>query len=496
MTQPVVPNEATTPTADAARSTRARILSVLRNPVFLIGVATAIIAYSLTQGYEWGVINWTFGRETGRKPALPALVIISTFLALPIAYRYLRTSSHVRRALALLILVGVGVYWSHSFLEGAGFKPMSKMIWTKGHAEFLRIAQEEPPAVLVANYTAMSRKHKWRFARSKPPGSVLVYRGIIAAADSPFGGLVAPIYEDQPKKGWQETRDWRISGVMFTLLPFLTFLTIIPLYQLTVLLAGRREAQIAALLYAVVPVLSLVPMHLDGALYPLLGTSAAALMAWGFERRKPWMAAVSGLVLSAGVFVTFGLLAIVPVVALLPMYQLTREDGPWRTRVRSAAGYVGWFALGLVAFHLPLVAFLHYDPIECFNDAMQNHTTWWKGGGHNWVLGSPMQFAVWIGLPVAVAAVVGAFASLRREHFLNPTSLLLLATFVSIALTAWHGSARAEAQRLWIFFTPLLMVGAARQIATWEDRHGRTLVPAFIAMELATAVFIKTHFTF
>jgi len=53
----------------------------------------------------------------------------------------------------------------------------------------------------------------------------------------------------------------------------------------------------------------------DAALYPLAGVGSAALALWGTRARRPWAVFLAGAALSLGVFVSFGLLPLVPLVA-------------------------------------------------------------------------------------------------------------------------------------------------------------------------------------
>jgi hypothetical protein len=473
-----------------------RIARWLRRPVSIVVIASAVVLFLLLHPKSWGPINWAFGRGAPRRAMLPGLVAAATFAALPLLYRFVRSEAAAWRRLAVLIVLGVGLHWSLLVAEGRGTRAMADLLWKSGHSEFVKTARDQDLAGLTGRYEELARVHGWTFARSKPPGCLLVYAAIVGLADSPLGAALAPIYSDPPPPSQPAAlRDWWIEGVMFTLLPLLTFLTIVPLFFLTRDLVGPRAADLAALFYVTVPSVLTIPMHLDSALYPLLGATAAALTLRGARRGRAWQVAAGGAVASAGVFVSFSLLPIVPLVGALPLLAaLEPADEPRARRLGRALGLAAWWAAGLAAVHLLLAAALDYDAVTRYRSAMAFHEQWWPDDP-KWLLGSPVQFFVWIGVPFTAALAVEAVHAAHPRRLGSAASLFVLGALVLIAITDAIGHTRAESERLWLFWAPLLMVPAAARIERWEAAGGPRVVPVLLAIQLATAFIIKIHFT-
>jgi len=217
------------------------------------------------------------------------------------------------------------------------------------------------------------------------------------------------------------------------------------------------------------------------------------LALWGTRQRRPWAVFLAGAVLSAGIFVSFSLLPLIPVVGLLPLCDALiaarASDSRGRRIVRGLA-LGGLVAAGLAAVHLPLIFGLHYDVVARFRDAALFHARWWNSS-EPWVVGSPLQFFLWTGVPTTAAFLVRA---VRADW--SQTAFVVLATIICLTVTNAIGHARAESERLWLFFVPFVCAGAAPTLARWKDEHGRWVVPTCLALEAATAFLLKGSYTF
>jgi hypothetical protein len=457
--------------------------------IILVASATALAFVWIVPAKGVMPLSWAFGRGADRA-VLPAIVLVLLGAGAPLAYRFVRGSAATWQRLLATFAFGVTLYHAVALAEGRGIEPLKETVWKSGHAEFLRIARDEKLDGLVGGYETMAVERKWRFPRSKPPGCLAFYRGITWLADSELGVGLGRAWAPRAP---QIARDDRITGVALTLFPLLTMLAIFPLWGMVRLLAGSHEADLAAMLYVVTPSVLLVTNHLDAALYPLCGVASAALALWGTRQRRVWAVFAGGAVLSTGIFVTFSLLPLVPLVGLMPLCDaLIAARGGDRVRRRAlrgiALGLV--FAAGLVAVHAPLVLGLHYDVVARFRDAALYHAQWWHSA-EPWVIGSPLQFFLWVGVPTTAAFFVRA---VRADW--SQTAYVVLATILLMTVTNAIGNARAESQRLWLMFVPFVCAGAAPTLARWEDDEGRWVVPLFLALEVATALLLKASYTF
>jgi len=203
-----------------------------------------------------------------------------------------------------------------------------------------------------------------------PPGAVLVYYGLIRAF------YLAPGLA-QAFGGWLETTaglragivaawgDWPGAAPMpkaagapaafcSLALAFFGALSVVPIYFLAKV-AGRQPSPIrqapfgeaqgrqgkpppplpggegramaCAALFATVPSLLLFVPTLDQLLL-LFAACALALMVAGWRRSKPWLTAVAGLVWGLGCFVSFGLLALGPVMLVFLVLEAWAGTNP------------------------------------------------------------------------------------------------------------------------------------------------------------------------
>ncbi len=460
-----------------------------RIPFALVVAATAVALVWIVPRKGVLPLSWAFGRGTDRT-MLPALALILVGVLAPLAYRFVRGAAPTWQRLLVTFASGIALCHALALAEGRGIDPLKDTLWRSGHAEFLRIARDQKLEGLVGRYEEMAAERKWTFPRSKPPGCLAFYRGITWLADSQLGvGLGRLWAPSAPQIG----RDDRITGVALTLFPLLTFATIFPLWWLVRHLAGSHEADLAALLYAVTPSVLLVTNHLDAAVYPLCGVGSAALALWGTRQRRAWAVLAGGAVLSLGIFVSFSLLPLVPLCGLLPLCDAliaARAGDGVRRRALRGIGLGAVFAAGLALVHAPLVLGLQYDVVARFRDAALFHAQWWNSSDP-WVIGSPLQFFMWVGVPTTLAFFVRA---VRADW--SQTAFVVLATILLLTVTNALGHARAESQRLWLLFVPFVCAGAAPTLARWEDEGGGRVVPVFLALEVATAFLLNVSYTF
>jgi hypothetical protein len=210
-------------------------------------------------------------------------------------------------------------------------------------------------------------------------------------------------------------------------------------------LAGRevldeRGARIAALLLALAPGALLFGATSADAVYLTLGLLAA----WPLAARG-WPARVAGAaVLAAASFFSWSLLAIGAWATVLAW----RREG-----LRTAATLAAVCAVAVVAFYALLYAATGFDPIgtirateEVYRAGIASLRPYWY-----WLFGSPVAFLLVLGLPISWYALRGLGAG-------HP---LALAVFAVIGVAAVLGLTKAETERIWLPFAPLVCFAAA-----------------------------------
>lgn len=231
---------------------------------------------------------------------------------------------------------------------------------------------------------------------------------------------------------------------------------------------GEDVARRAALLACASPVLILFGVTSPDAVFALVGAVAAALLCCG----RPWLRAAGAFALAVGSMLSWALLAIGAWAFLVT----------WARRgVRPALVLGASCGAAVLALQGAMAAVYGYDPIGTLNATGEVYRA---GIARTrpyefWVLGSPVAYTLTAGLPLAAAWLV---ASARR-------SVPALALVAIIVTSAVLGFTKAEVERIWLQFTPMLCVAAAMVIG---ERHLRPVLGLLGAQALATSVLFTT----
>ncbi|HWM10481.1 MAG TPA: hypothetical protein VNO82_14110 [Solirubrobacteraceae bacterium] len=211
-------------------------------------------------------------------------------------------------------------------------------------------------------------------------------------------------------------------------------------YLLARQILDEDRARVAALLLAMAPGALLFGATSADAVYLTLGLLAA----WPLAARSWTTRAAGAVVLAAGSFFAWSLLAIGAWAAILAL----RREG-----LRPAIALSALCGLALLAFHALLHAATGFDPIgtlrateEVYRAGIASTRPYWF-----WVLGSPVAFLVVLGVPLSWLAL----CALARGE--TPA----VAIFTVIAVAAVLGFTKAETERIWLFLAPFVCLAAA-----------------------------------
>jgi hypothetical protein len=230
----------------------------------------------------------------------------------------------------------------------------------------------------------------------------------------------------------------------------------------------ERQARLAALLTATAPSVLLFGATSADALYASLGLLAA----WPLASARPAVRAAGALVLAVVSLFAWSLLAIGAWAALIAW----RRDG---IRAMLALG-LGCGA-ALLAVHGAFAALTGFDPIgtlrateEVYRFGIAGERPYWF-----WLSGSPTAFLLMLGLPIAWLAL----RALARADD------AAIAIFGVLAIAAVAGFTKAEVERIWLGFAPLVCIAAA---APLQERHLRPVLALLGVHALAWEVLWNT----
>ena len=214
---------------------------------------------------------------------------------------------------------------------------------------------------------------------------------------------------------------------------------------LTYLLARRLgqpvpRARVAAVLAALSPQLLLFGVVSADAVMMAVGALTAGLLI----ARHPTLRVAGCVALALAAFFSWALLSIGAWAAVVV---LVREG--WRRALVVAAGC----GVAVLAWDGALALLYGYDPIGTLQatEAYYRNSVASRRPYLFYLFGSPVAFAVLLGLPIAAAALV---AAQRRA----PAGVAI-AVVVGVASVA--GFTKAETERIWLPFVPLACVAAA-----------------------------------
>jgi hypothetical protein len=395
-------------------------------------------------------------------------------------------------ALFLLLAVAVGALFQFGFAltEGRGLDAMRVHTTKSGHATFAEDAvRMEKILPTMRHYELLvSGGTLGVFAATKPPGQLLAYMLTEKLSRRIYG-------EDMT----QNARLERLDDTIVRVWPFIAALAVVPLYGVAAILGGAGAARLAVALYLLTPSFSLVTLHTDQVLFPLLfmgclylflrplrkGRDAASFLGWGML--------AGGALYIAAFFQIALLFAGVLFVALAAAYVGGEKEGRKARALMLLPLSLGLMVGFCLAWWL-LWLWLDYDPLLRLPRAAAAHAAWkhvppflsaYMG------LQNLMEFVDWLGVPVALLAMsVPATRRMAPEswHITLTGALLLLVVYL-----AFFGLTVAEVARLWLFLMPLFALAAAHTLACAAGKRPHAALTVG-GLQLASTYIIKvTH---
>jgi len=464
----------------------------------LAGVATAAFFVAGLPGLK-PQDGW-FYRAIEHGSLGTALAVVLAGLCPFVVARALRAADrgHHRRAIAGMVIIGALAQMSMVFLAPGGLSSAWQRLH-EGHGEFLRIAHDRQGNALetLRHYEALTDAGTLGvFARSKPPGTLAAYLALDALARTrPVRFVLNPLVEHAERSPLAAVAP--AGALAFLLFPLLTFLTIIPLVALgRALLYDVRVGYDAALLWLSAPAALLINLHLDGALFPLLGTTAVALAAIGVRSSRPLASVAGGCVAALGAYCTFGLLPVVGLgigCSLVVVGERALHGSGVRRALRPLA-HALLFLAAAVATTALLVLLLDYEPLHRYERALAFHAEWKAYVPTRlWRALSLVEFFLYVGAPLALTftAELGAAIFAIGERELVAPSLWTIGFASTLGvLAAIQGT--NEVARLWLFMVPFLglsVAGGLRARTAGDPRRGVLLV--LTGTQAALAVIMK-----
>ena len=249
-----------------------------------------------------------------------------------------------------------------------------------------------------------------------------------------------------------------IAGAAASLtIPFLSSLSLVPLYHLARALWDERVARLAILLYSFIPALTVFTPVFDDA-FTLITSLTLYFTVVGIKNQKRVQLFLAGLICGAGLFASFGLL---PLLLIINLYSLI--IAPRRiigNGITLAIGGVTVWTLAWITFDL--------NPFVIYSNSMSEHAiltttrSYWT-----WLIYNPYDVLLFAGVPISIL-FLGCLIRCCRQLFVerSPSSAdhLLIAFVITFIFILISGNLRGETARVLLFVQPILALFAAREL--------------------------------
>jgi len=329
--------------------------------------------------------------------------------------------------------------------------------------------------------------------RTHPPGLVLLFYGLrqLAAHVVPAHGTqfdaIAEVYRCfglGPTPG-----DAAAAIFSAFLIALLGAVGILGVYALSIRLMSDQAALYATVLAGALPSLLLFGASPDLLIFTLTATTLAlSYVAW--REGRPLPAFFAGLVFAVASFLSFGVIALAVWLALLVVVgTLRRPDRPATVRVFLPLLLSGLAGVALVYLVLHLA--LGYHPLAVAREGLFAHRAatanelaraYWT-----WVLVDPIDFLLFAGLPLTVAAA-WALPAISRQPDLRCLRTFLIASVLIFVILDLSGTVRGEVGRIWLFLMWPLAMAAAPAL---EARTPASAVAALVVLQGLQVILMK-----
>jgi hypothetical protein len=388
-----------------------------------------------------------------------------------------------RLAARLLIAVGIplGTGFSLSLLglePGGAFANVAARVMSRTYTSYYTVAvsaeAHDPRAFLDRHASLLPTfRESAKHAATHPPGPVLYYRGLIALCErTPL--MTAALLDLQ---GHDPSRPPRppntpaskaaalLGGLLLMLLGAAAAW---PIASLSGGLAGDPLAGArAGLLWLLLPGPVLMVPQFDQALaLPIAGVAAllAAAVAGaagpghrlaGFTPASASAAVGAGLAAGVALFLSYGCAAFLAISGLAALAPAASDP-----KRRRPAVSVSVLAAVVAAGVIGLTVLLGHEPIAAARTALAIHRETYTAVRSYalWLLFNPLDLAIFLGLPVAVLAVLRMADALRSGSSEGDRFTAGLA--LGLVVLGLSGSTRGEVGRIWIPVMPLLLIAA------------------------------------
>jgi hypothetical protein len=245
---------------------------------------------------------------------------------------------------------------------------------------------------------------------------------------------------------------------------------------------GEAGGRLALALWALSPAVVLYVATSADAVFAAVLAGAAVAAHRGLARRSRVWTVTGGALLWLATMLSYAAVLLLPFLAV-------RAAGVW---LRQGFGRVGRWAVLTAAVVLALTGLLWlltgYDPVAAARSAQRAYGAAPGSAGRGlwqWAPGDLIAFGGMLGVPLRAALAARMVAVVRERAWVS----LDAAAAASLLAAASWGFSKGEAERIFQFLVPLVLVAAVRQLQAWRVR-----LPLVAALLLAQTLLVQVLF--
>jgi hypothetical protein len=324
-----------------------------------------------------------------------------------------------------------------------------------------------------------------------PPGLSVMFFGVrkllsLLPTWSDRLGLALRLYQCQDAALMELSNATIASAAIQMALPVISSLVVVPLYYLTKWIAGRQSALWAAAAYPLVPSFAMWSARWDQ-FYPLL-TCTVFLLYWHaltgsklHRRRCILEMFVSGVLLALSVFLSFGPLALlVPMAFSALLWVLPqRQHWQWKRLLEGVLAFITGFVLPWLFYQ----GLFGSGFLDIWQVSMRYHLGLRREYGV-WLFYHLWDFFTFLGIPLALLLLIGMYYAVRKVKT-DPRASLPFGFGLGLLFLDFSGTSRGEVARVWLFLTPLAVIGAVYGLSQLQRKvRQHAWILALLAVQL------------
>jgi hypothetical protein len=427
-----------------------------------------------------------------------------TFVLLATIVWLIYTRKNALIPLSMIFIAFLWLQFGIGFLEGDGMQAFQNRYFSTYHRAYPVKASENSFSMVenITDYETIFAKSM--FTSTKPPGLMTFYLSLERIVNgSPVSGTLNV-----------ETRLQRFRQFITIVFPILAALPVFLLYAFSrrfSLFETQSSAFFPSLLFALSPNIVLFSLFIDQAVYPALFLAGSWLIFRMFSHRSLLMIFSLGVILYIFAFFAFTMLPLFPLAGIFLLLRWWQNPSRQAFLQQVKSGLM--FLLGIFSAYWLFRWILNYDFLLRFSKTVEvNHRfDFYERVGLQPVLSAEpltvriqqiLHAALWNNLDIAAAVGIAVYLlfvihGIRltgriAQRKASQADLVLGSLFAAFLILNAAGTAQGEVARLWMFWVPVIVLLASRELVHWMKNKPYLLVGLLLAQFIT--LILTYHF--